>query len=403
MKKINSIFLLFLIVVLIISCKEDTIGQFPIDNVPPGQVSNPQVSNFRGGSTITYTLPDDLDLLYVKAVYTLPNGTNMEVKTSSYANTLTLKGFGRSTTSTVELISVDRSKNESEPVLVEINPLDSPIFEIFSKLNVIATFGGVKLTWENLYNEDVVIDVLIKDNDEMFTQIERFYTATSGSGAVRNQKPVESVFGIVVSDMYDNHTDTLCLTLTPFEETELDKELWRDMKLCPVIKVNAFGTPNMNVLWNNVYINTNAYEQMYYLNDGEDGEKAFFTFDLGVTAQLSRFKFWGRTKWYFNLHHPKEFEIWGTDDPLIAADPCSWYGWKLLTTGISEKPSGPDPVSDNMLTNEDMALALAGEEFEFPAENPPVRFVRFRKIRTWTNSPSLFLTELSFWGKIVEE
>ena len=399
MKKINLLIIVSLI--LFNSCKEETIGQFSIDNVPPKQISDPKVVNFKGGATLTYTLPDDMDLLYVKAVYILPNGEKMEEKASAYTNTITIKGFSKSAKSTIELVTVDRSRNESEPVLVEINPLDSPIFEILAKLRALATFGGIKLNWENLDNEEVIIDVLIMDEDNTYSSIEKFYTSTSGSGAVRNQKPVESHFGIYVSDFYNNHTDTLFLTLTPMEESELDKKLWKPLKLCPNIKVNGYGTTDMKCLWNEVYINTNAYEQMYYLNDGEDGEKAFFTFDLGVSAQLSRFKFWGRTNWYFNLHHPKEFEIWGTNDSISAnSDPCSWYGWELLTTGISEKPSGPDPVSSSMLTSEDLALALSGEEFEFPAENPPVRFIRFKKVRSWTDSPSMFISELSFWGKI---
>lgn len=398
--KNSVIFFVIIFVFIINSCKEETLGQYPIENTPPKQVVNPLVANFKGGATITYDLPEDKDLLYVKAIYKIPNGNVKIQKASVYTNSITIKGFAESAEATVELICVDRSQNESAPVKVTIHPLNSPIFDVFASLKVSATFGGLKFAWLNPDNEDLVLDILVKDEDNIYHSIDKFYTSTSGSSSIRNQKPVETNFGIYISDIYGNHTDTLYLTFTPFEETELDKKNWKDMRLCPTIKVNPFGTSDMKCLWNGISVNTNSFEQMYYLNDGE-GEMAFFTFDLGISAQLSRFKFWGRTNWYFNLHHPKEFEIWGTNDPLVAnSDACSWDGWSLLMTGISEKPSGPDPVAYANLTSEDMALALAGEEFDFPLEAPVVRFIRFRKKRSWTDSNSMFLTELSFWGKI---
>lgn len=394
----TSTLFFFLLCVVFSSCKEEGIGQYPVDNIPPGKVSNPIVTNLKGRATINYDLPLDKDLLYVKAVYTLPNGQKKETLASAFVNELTIGGFAKSAKATVELIAVDRSQNESEPVSVEIEPLDSPIFDIQESLYVIASFGGIKLNWDNPDNEEVLVGVVSRNEEGSFMPVENFYSSVAKADvAVRGMESVETDFGIYVRDIYNNFTDTLYLTLTPWEESELEKDLWRAMPNCnSLVEVSSWGTLSMTVLWDNIFIT----QGIYYLNK-RTPEPVFFTVDLGVSTKLSRFKFWGRNTFYFNLHHPKEFEIWGTNDPAVAnGDACSWDGWELLLSSTSEKPSGPAPVSHDNLTTEDLALAHAGEEYEFPLEAPHVRYIRFRTLRTWTNSNNSFLAELSFWGQV---
>ena len=66
------------------ACNEEPIGQQPIDNVPPGPISNVKVENTPGGAILTYSLPQDEDLLYVKAVYSLKDGVMSEARSSLY-------------------------------------------------------------------------------------------------------------------------------------------------------------------------------------------------------------------------------------------------------------------------------------------------------------------------------
>lgn len=394
------LFLMLICSIFLTSCKEDVIGQYPVDSTPPQKISNPIVTNIKGGAIIKYDLPKDKDLLFVKAIYKLPNGTQKETLASAFVNELTVKGFARSTKTNVQLIAVDRSQNESDPVTVEIEPFDSPIFDIYESLSVKAGFGGIKLNWENTTNEEIVVGVLYKNEENSFVPLENFYSSIDlGDVAVRGVESEETEFGIYIRDIFNNYTDTLVLKLTPWEESELDKLLWKAMPLCPSFTVSHFGRA-MPVLWDGITI-TNA-PAVYYVNTASD-RRIFFTIDLGVSTKLSRFKFWGRDFWYFNLHHPKEIEIWGTNDPVVAdGDACSWDGWELLLSATSVKPSGPDPIGFDDLTTEDLALAHAGEEFEFPLEAPIVRYVRFRIVRSWTDSNSVFMAEVTFWGQIIE-
>ncbi|MEA4918221.1 MAG: DUF5000 domain-containing lipoprotein [Proteiniphilum sp.] len=384
--------------VILTSCKEEYIGQYPIDGIPPQKVSNPVVTNLKGGATIKYDLPGDKDLLYVKAQYRLPNGEQKEKLASAFVNELTIKGFSKSAKTTVRLITIDRSQNESAPVEVEIEPLSSPIFDVYESLSVVAAFGGIKLTWDNPEKESIVVGILLKNEENSFTSIENFYTTVpKGVGAIRGLKSEETEFGIFIRDIYNNYTDTLFKMLTPWYESELDKKLWRGMTLCSSFTLSQWGGP-ITKLWDGQTIVDNT--DVYYLNTTTP-TRTFFTIDLGVNTNLSRFKFWGRNNWYFNLHHPKELEIWGTNDPVVAnGDPCSWDGWELLLSCTSEKPSGPDATAFANLSTEDLALARNGEEFEFPLEVPSVRYIRVRTLRSWTDSNSSFIGELTFWGQI---
>jgi hypothetical protein len=396
---LRSLWLVPAVVLLSVSCKEEPIGQYPVDNTPPQRISNPVVANLKGGALITYDLPSEKDLLYVKAEYTLPNGQKKEMRTSAYTNTIRIDGFSRSTKAPVYLICVDRSRNESEPVRCEIEPLDSPIFDVFNTINVIAGFGGLKLEWQNPDKANVVVGVVIKNEDNDYEPIDNFYSSVeNGLGTVRGLAPEEKNFGIFVRDIYFNYTDTIFTTLTPWEEQELDKKLWRGLTLCSNFTLSQWGKA-ITALWDN---STSGDNNSYYVNNTTP-EKIFFTVDLGVVSKLSRFRFWGRERWYFNLHHPKEFEIWGTDNPAVAnAGPCEWNGWELLMKGTSTKPSGDNVLAVDALTSEDLALAAAGEEFEFPLEAPAVQYIRFRVLRTWTDSQNAHISELSFWGNVIK-
>ena len=129
MKKLHKFIALFQLLMLL-SCKEAFIGQYPVDSTPPGPISNVQVTPLKGGATISYDLPEDIDVLYVKASYFLPNGEPYEQRASSYENSMEIHGFGKSRQYVVELSAVDRSGNESSPLSVELEPFDSPIYEV---------------------------------------------------------------------------------------------------------------------------------------------------------------------------------------------------------------------------------------------------------------------------------
>src|SRR5690606_35393185 len=106
--KLKNIKLWFLILILpsLIKCKVDTVGPLEHSNQRPGKVSNVSVKNAPGKATISYKLPMDQDLLYVKAVYRLTSGVKREVKSSYYNNSLVADGFAEEQEYEVKLYAV---------------------------------------------------------------------------------------------------------------------------------------------------------------------------------------------------------------------------------------------------------------------------------------------------------
>ncbi|MFV0591883.1 MAG: DUF5000 domain-containing lipoprotein [Draconibacterium sp.] len=401
MKKQYIIYLhLFLAFVLLNNCSEESIGQYPVDDTAPQKVSNVVVENIPGGAVLDYDLPDEDDLLYVQAIYELPNGTKGVMKTSVFSNNMIIKGFGKSQKRNVNLISVDRSRNESSPLNVEIEPKDSPIYGILDSLTVQESFGGFKLSWPNYFQEDIVLGVLKKDEGtQEFEYIENFYSSESKANkAVRGLDSTRATFGIFVRDTYGNRTDTLEMSLKPFYEEQIPKDGFIGMRLSSWYKLHSYGG-GMDCMWDGI---TNVDNNIYYIQNGNE-IMPFFTFDMGVKAKLSRFKMWQRVNFLFALHNPQLFEWYGTNDAAVAADSetLDWESnpaWIKIMDGESKKPSGLPAGA--ALTPEDDAYGRAGEEFEFPLDIPAVRYLRFKELRTWSGSSGCCIGELTFWGQI---
>ena len=382
------------------ACSEDTIGQYPIDSTPPQPVSNPKVTNFAGGATITYDLPDETDLLYVYARYTLPNGLLQDIKTSVFSNSLTVKGFAKSQKFNLQLIAVDQSQNESTPVEVEIEPEDAIIYDVIRSINYERAFGGFKVTWENAVRDEITVNFLRFDEaTDKFVPIEVFYSSEKkASRAVRGQEAVMSTFAVYARDMYYNYSDTLTFELEPLYEKLLDKNNFKDMPKLPAFPLHAWSYPNLTVLWDDVLIG-NTSQTVYYIMP-TDGIDAYFTMDMGVTANLSRFRMWGRADYFFRLHNPYDFYLMGTNDVAVANNAASADAqWIHLIDCISYRPSGLD--SSVEATPDDYAFAAAGEEFEFD-DAPAVRYIRFKVRKTWGGSNGLHLAEIRFWGAPIE-
>ena len=225
----NIIFLLTYMLISLYACNDDERGQYPIDSVAPAKLASAWVEkNIPGGAIIGYNIPEEEDALYVKANYTLDDGTSMELKSSIYINRITIEGIGRSREVPVVLTVVDRSQNESEPVTVIANPLDSPIYEIANSLNVQEDFGGIRLTWDNPEQVPIVIDVYKSNENEDEQMVDRFYSGTrEGKVNVRGQESIETTFSVTIHDRWGNTTAPISGIYTPIFEEEIDQSKFR--------------------------------------------------------------------------------------------------------------------------------------------------------------------------------
>jgi hypothetical protein len=372
---------------MLYACKEEPIGQQPVDSIAPGPVSNVTVENRPGGALLNYTLPGDEDLLYIKAVYTR-NGEACENRTSLYKDTLKVEGYGDTQPHEVRVIAVDRSRNESTPVTVTVEPLEPEVMTIGKTLDLVADFGGVHAYWENKNRAEITVTILQENDSVMeYVPIETFYSSVAeGNGAVRGMDTIPCRFGLYVQDHWGNRSEVKYYELTPLFETLFDRLLFRDASL-PGDGPHYATWPLSNA-WDGIW----GVDQGY-ASDVTGVWPQSVTIDMGVLGQISRIRLHQRMGRYtFAEGNPRIFEVWGCQ----TLDPTgNWDSWIKLMDCESIKPSGL-PMGEN--TNEDDAVARDGEDFINSPQNPKVRYIRLRILRTWAGGNNFQLTEIEVFG-----
>lgn len=370
------------------ACKQSAIAPIENDGVAPGPVTGVTVTNLSGAAKITYKVPPDLDLLYVRAVYTTKQGETRETKVSSYNNNLTVVGFGDTDSYEVKLYAVDKGGNVSQPTSVTVKPLTAPFKLIRNSLQVTANFGGIDVAYQNSTEADIAIVILMNNSVGDFVPVNTGYTnLKQGVLLTRGLQAAEAKFGVYVRDRWGNLSDTLTINLTPLYEVRLDRTLMKEVKLPTDATLGFSGT--VSALFDGVSITGAA---PYYHSNSGNVMPQWFTYDMGVTAKISRMVWWMRSGFYFDLHAPRKVEIWGSNNP--AAD-GSFNGWTLLTTYEQIKPSG---LPNGQLSTADNEAALAGETITIPLDAPKVRYIRWKTLRNWSDGPYVNFTEIAMYG-----
>lgn len=368
------------------SCKQSAITPMLNDGVAPGPVKNARVENLSGAAEIFYELPPDPDVLYVKALYTARSGEVRESKVSYYNNSLMVVGFGDTSAHEVRLYAVDKGGNESPPLSVTVNPKKAPFVLVRDSLKVTAAFGGINVSYKNREKGDVAIVVLTDDSLGNAMPIVTHYTdLEKGDFSARDLPAVETEFALFVRDRWGNISDTFHTRVTPLFEVRLDRTKMRGVTL-PTDAVLGYGGSVFGLFDGNV--SSGAY------HSGDDARMPqWFTFDMGLTVKLSRLTWFMRPNFFYSLHNPRIVEIWGSNDP---DDDGSWDSWTLLTTHEQIKPSG---LPEGQLSAEDLQAAALGETVTFPLDAPPVRYIRFKTLKNWSNGSYVNFMEIYMWGQ----
>ncbi|MDI3321230.1 DUF5000 domain-containing lipoprotein [Pinibacter soli] len=405
MGKLNLYILSFSL--LAFGCKQETLNSPIVSNSnAPGTVANVKVVNQNGKASITYSLPSDKDLQYVKAVYETSPGVAAQVIASRYANNLTVDGFGDTLAHTIKLYSVNSSEVSSAPVNVTVNPLTPGYILARRSLEVNITFGGFTIKAHNPTSDNLAIipmvDTTGKGNWGQTTGMDNVYSAdTVITATIRNQPSVERKYAFAVRDRWFHYSDTLFLTLTPLFEQQLDKSKFATLVL-----------PHDATVLNN-----GGYTWPYYMYDGNyhpGWPSTYFTVESSITPQMvtidlgavhtfSRFQinpYKEVGNYYYVRGNPKDFEVWGSNSPDLT-DPVSatnqpGSSWTKIDTYHVTKPSGSGYQIE---TTADQQAAYNGWQFDFPTGLKDYRYIRIRQLSNWQGSYFLTIAELTLWGK----
>lgn len=403
MKKYSVNYLwLVIVALLLVHCGEEQFNvQYPTDQVPPKKVSNVQVVNLAGAVQISYDLPDEQDLMYVKAVYPLSTGGMGEIKVSAFSNRMLINGFGRSKKHVIDLVSVDKSLNESDPVKVEIEPGDSPIFGIFESLDLLNAFGGVTLRWENPLKQNVIIEIMESDTiNQLYNFMDIVHSAqANGNYSVRGLDSTQIRVAVFMKDPFGNFTDTVEVDMKPYFEERIPTNNLKAFQIPPYFELFGAGRDP------SLMFQENPSNSTYIRAGNPNNYMLWFTVDLGLKAVFSRLVHFHRGGYEWTLHNMRELEVWGTNSAATAAEhvrlPAEWRedpNWIFLGHFKSLRPSGGEPGTPP--TQEDMEFIANGEEFEFPLEIPSVQFVRFNILSTWGGTTGFQSPRAILYGQV---
>lgn len=374
-------------------CKRDELVPIEKDGTSPAPVTNAVVENLPGAANITYSLPLDRDLLYVQAIYKNKDGKDMEFKSSFYTNAIRVEGFADTLEHAVNVYAVDRSGNRSTPVAVTVKPQTPPVIATRRSLEVVPDFGGINIRFTNRSKADLAILVNTPDSLGEMGTVQTFYTARdSASFSVRGYEATPREFQVFVRDRWGNLSDTLSVTLTPVYEVLLDKSKFREVVFPGDSPCNLWGGA-MPYVWDGKVLPDVSGFGLHTGNVGS-GIPKYITFDMGVEAKLSRFSLQAIAddKHWYNDMSPKRYELWGTVNPDADG---SFTNWTKLATIVCIKPSG---MPQGVLTDDDRAAALIGDEVNFANDLPKVRYIRVRCLENWSGNTNMAFSELSFWG-----
>jgi hypothetical protein len=394
-------------------CKEEDRLDQMVDNSDPAPLKVTVIENTPrpGGAVLKYTIPNDKNLLGVKAVY-VRNGETCETKASLYTDSLTMEGFGDTQTYEVNLYSVGRNGKLSDPEKVSITPLTPPVLS--TEISMEPTFGGVKLSLSNNTSKAALAVMLLIDtaNTGKWELLHTFYTMADHISFVRRElESKEQTFGVVIRDRWNNKSDTLSgFVITPYEEIKLVKTSWTNAKLPTDYYASYGGSTGYRL--ENLWEGTETVSgTSVYATPGDAPIPFHFTVSLGYKASISRLQLWARPgEVCYKGNYPREFEVWGSDDP---PEDGSWDNWHLLGKFEVFKPSGYGTGIDvGPITAEDIDYFSYHQEYEFsPTDeisdpNRPVRFIRFKIVNLFNTyglsitSGHMVISEIALWGTL---
>lgn len=391
--QIKKIILFIVLIGSIFSCSKNE----DVDSTPPGIITNVSVVPTNGGGIISYTLPSDSDVSYVRAEYTNSQGEDVFRVASKYNTSLEVNGLNQTNPIKVKLYVVDDNENISEAVEIEFTPLESFIFLVQQSIEISPDLGGVKITWENIASKTVFVYVhILNGNDETI----RILSSNNAEEClfIRGLEAVEMTFSTKVEDFDGNITDLQIVgNYTPLFEEKIEKNTWT-LIASQSMNGNAYEGRTVN-FWDDIVdtVETDSDNSYFIATRENNGGSLNFpldiVIDLNKNVKIKRFKIWQRAYWYqgggvtyhYQEENLKSFNLYASNDA---------QSWDLLgefDIGDPRDSAGNIPASafQEAIDGHDFTLANTSEQF------------RYLKISITSNYGSTIITvgsEITLYG-----
>jgi hypothetical protein len=449
MKKYIKFFLIVLTGTLfMVACDDSYMGveQIKTDSTKPEKITVNNVIPKSGALEIYFSLPKgNQHISKVEAWYYTKNHIKREFSVSRYSSFILVEGFMGTDEVTVELRCVDNSGNESDITQVEGTPLKSSLELAMESMEAEPAFGGLKIEWKNKEAKAIAIHVLTEDTLQVGVASlvedpsKTIYTSDSINtfSYIRQYPAVEQKFGFILSDKWENRTDTLIYSLTPYKEEKIDYKLIKEINFFnptfyagnrdydtygvnPSTGIQNDGNAHSTSFRSQMYFDgiktgngTMMYKFIKNLNDPDPNNRIlvndqYCTFDCNILVRLNRVIMFPRNTitYTFNRSSPKRFRIWGTTDENNTRWSKFPEGWTLIGEYV-----GVEPANRDNLTPEEIDYFNLNQEYTISEGNVnpdahPTETFRYMRLQLMESYNPLIeyytVNEFEMYGDIVE-
>jgi hypothetical protein len=368
-----------------------------LDTKAPDILNNITVTPTNGGGIISYSLPTDADILYVKAVYTNSQGEAVFRVSSKHTSTIEVNGLNQTTPLKVKLYVIDESENSSEAAEIEFTPLESFIFIVQESIEITPDLGGVKITWDNIASKTVFVYVHILDG---INETVRILSSNNAQELrfIRGLGPTEITISIKVEDFDGNITELEDKgQYRPLFEEKIDKSTW-SLVSGQSINGNAYEGRTVN-FWDDVVdtVETDS-DNSYFIatRDNNGGSLNFpldIVIDLNKNVKIQRFIVWQRAYWYngggvtyhYQEENIKSFNLYASTDAQT---------WNLLGQfDIGDPRDGSGNIPATAFQD-----AIDGHEFSLSDTSEAFRYLKFEITSNYGSTQITVGSEITLFG-----
>lgn len=297
-----------------------------------------------------------------------------------------------------EFITRDNEGHFSLPVEVPVDvygPLSQQTLRNRGIVSITKqTDGSMLITWEDIaYPTIQYVTVYYEiDGDELSTQVEN-----SESQTILNGLNTGDIIKVVTTYFPENALETLDSPAREYTLPKLEREINKANFSMVVLAGDNTSVNNnrpLSKIWDGSATNPNILHTVE--NAAGFNFPHHFTFDMGVLAEISRFRIWARADvTAFTGHSPRYFEIWGTNELQKAVgDNTYWVtddwkaDWVLMGDHEIIKP-----------TANESAVWAAGWEYDVSESAGKVRYIRLViNSPNWQGSNCVNIGEITLWG-----
>ena len=392
LKKIISVFTILLIT---ISCQDTESG----DVTAPGKLIVETITPTNGGGIISYTLPDDSDILFVRAEYTNTLGEDVFRVSSVHNNEVEISGLNQTTPIEVNLFVVDNNDNKSEPTTAEFVPLESFIYLVQESIEFSADLGGVRVSWENIESKTVYVYVHIQNGED-----EEIRILSSNSPLenrfIRGLEATELTFLTKVADFDGNVTDLEEKGVySPLFEEVIDKSTW-SLVSNQSINGNAWEGSTVN-FWDDIVDTTQTdSDNSYFIiwrdqNGGTLNWPLDIVVNLNKNVKINRLKVWQRAFWYngpspttayyYQEENMKSFDLFAS---------INGQEWTLL----GQYDIGNPMDADGNIPSDAMESAANGHDFELDGVSESFNYLKISITSNYGSDTYCHGSEITLYG-----